>query len=161
MPDQQLAEQAPPVHAEVSYESSDAKLGPIACMGLGIVLLGLFAHVVCFWLFGVLKADEKRNDPGLPALAAKERARLSTDTTKIKEDLKKILPPLLQVDEPQDMSQFRGAEDKWLNSYGWTDAKSGKVRIPIAQAMRLLADTEIAKARGIRVEAAKGKEEQR
>jgi hypothetical protein len=146
MPDQQQADQAP-VSADVSYESSDAQISPIACMGFGIVLLGLVAHIVCLWLFGVLKASEKRDDPGLAPLAAKERPQLI-------KDLGKIPPPRLQIDEAADMENFRKTEEGLLHSYGWTDPKSGKIRIPIAQAIRLLSDPEIAKTRGIRVEVA-------
>jgi hypothetical protein len=44
-----------------------------------------------------------------------------------------------------------------LNSYGWADREAGIIRIPIDEAMRLLADPKIAEARGIRVRTTTGK----
>jgi len=132
MPEQPATSQ-PSEHSDVGYEATDAKLGPLVAFGVGIVLLGLVAHGVCWWMFEALRASTARHDPGLPALAAKERPQLP-------KDLDKIPQPRLQVDESLAMDQFRRDEDARLNSYGWTDAKIGTVHIPIAEAMRLLAN---------------------
>jgi hypothetical protein len=53
----------------------------------------------------------------------------------------RLLPPepRLQVNAPADLRALRAREDAQLNSYGWVDRKAETVRIPIAQAMQLLA----------------------
>jgi hypothetical protein len=52
----------------------------------------------------------------------------------------KIFPsPQLLPDEPKNLSQFRASERSILGGYGWVDQKNGLVRIPIDQAMDLLA----------------------
>jgi hypothetical protein len=144
-----MSEQLPPAeNAEVRFESSDASLGPIVAMGIGIIFLGLLAHGVCLWVFDSLRADTNRSDPQLPALAAKERL-------KFPRDFSKVPGPQLQVDESKDLQAFRKEEDEWLNSYGWTDPKGDNVRIPIDVAMRLLANADFAKAHGIKIAPAK------
>jgi hypothetical protein len=134
----------PPEHAEVRYESSDARMKPIIGIGIGVGLLALLAHVICLWMFDAMRTSADRNDPQLPALAARERL-------KFPQDLAKVPPPQLQVNESQRLSEFRQSEDAMLSSYGWTDMKNGKVRIPVAEAMRLLANPDQAKAHGIKV----------
>ena len=47
--------------------------------------------------------------------------------------------PLLQSDETFDMNRLRAREDALLASYGWADQANGEVRIPIAQAMQIIA----------------------
>ncbi|HYV37304.1 MAG TPA: hypothetical protein VE988_16470 [Gemmataceae bacterium] len=137
---------APAENAEVHYEASDAKIWPIAVMGIGIILLGLVAHSICLWMFDALRASTNRSDPELPALAAKERPK----------NFSKVPAPQLQVDESKDLNTFRKEEDATLNSYGWVDAKSDQVRIPIEEAMRLLANPDLAKTHGVEVAPAKG-----
>jgi hypothetical protein len=45
----------------------------------------------------------------------------------------------LQIDAHNELRQMRVAEDAMLNSYGWVDKDSGRVRIPIERAMEILA----------------------
>jgi hypothetical protein len=149
MPDQPGTGE-PTVHDDVAYEGTDAQLRPLLICGIGVVLLGVLANVLCLWVFDVLKAKTARENPGLPALAAKERPQLP-------QNLNTIPEPRLQVGEARDMERFRQAEEAHMKSYGWVDAKSGTVRIPIDEAMHLLTNLDYAKARGIRIEPAKDK----
>jgi hypothetical protein len=55
-------------------------------------------------------------------------------------------PPALSADAPQleitpreDLRSFEQGQANFVNSYGWTDRSHGIVRIPIKQAMKLLA----------------------
>lgn len=56
--------------------------------------------------------------------------------------------PRLQVSAPKDMQEFRAAEDAILKSYGWVDRAAGVVRIPVDQAMQLLAERGLPAAGG-------------
>jgi hypothetical protein len=80
--------------------------------------------------------------------AAKERAAAPGEETKvvpdtsgraeIEEHLRRTIPsPRLQYDDTHDMDIFKTSEDEWLNSAG--KAQDGGVRIPISQAMDMLA----------------------
>ena len=50
------------------------------------------------------------------------------------------LPPVprLQPDPRQDLAHMKEQQEEILNSYGWADQGTGKVRIPIDRAMDLL-----------------------
>jgi hypothetical protein len=130
---------APESNGQVDYEKTDASSKPVIWIGVGIIVLGLVAHVTCLWLFDVLKARSARRDPGLPPLAARERPKLP-------QQLDRIPEPRLQVDEAHDLDDLRRQEEKILNGRGWVDAKQGTVQIPIGEAMRLY--VEKAKAKG-------------
>jgi hypothetical protein len=133
------------VHPEVRYEKSDANIGAVLAFGAGLVVLGIIVHVAAGWLLASFKKSADRQYPPLPALAAKERPQLP-------QDLGKIPQPRLQQSQTVDLKELRHAEDAHLASYGWVDPKAGIVRIPITEAMRLLADPKTAEARGIRVQ---------
>jgi hypothetical protein len=50
------------------------------------------------------------------------------------------LPPglRLQTNAPEDLKNYREAQDKILTEYGWVDPKAGVVRIPVERAMQIL-----------------------
>lgn len=52
----------------------------------------------------------------------------------------KIFPsPQLEQSEATDLKQFHETEEKVLNGYAWVDPQKGLVRIPVNQAIDLLA----------------------
>ena len=124
---------SPTAHADVRHEKSDARGGAIIALGVLLAVMGLIVQASAGWLFDCLKEREQRKYQRLPVLAATERAQLPRD-------LDKIPQPRLQVSEPVDLAKLRQAEDSLLNSYGWVDREKGIVRIPIDEAMRLLAE---------------------
>jgi hypothetical protein len=148
MPEQPAAND-PPVHSDVNYERGDGGIGFGAAIGISLVLLCTLAYGICLWMFDAFKAAAARNEPGLAPLASRERPKLPSD-------LSKIPLPRLQVHEGADMDEWRRVEDQRLVGYGWTDPQKGTVHIPIGEAMRLLADPEYARDKGIRVAPARG-----
>ena len=55
--------------------------------------------------------------------------------------LRRLPPePRLQIDPRDDLMNMQRAEEQVLNSYGWVDRSGGIVRIPIDQAMTLIAE---------------------
>jgi hypothetical protein len=49
--------------------------------------------------------------------------------------------PRLQIDDgDQDIAEMHAREDLLLNYYSWVDRSSGKVRIPVARAMQIIAE---------------------
>jgi hypothetical protein len=132
------------LHPNVRYEKSDADVRGIVGFGVALGVVLVVIHFALVGLFELFKGSEDCKDPRLPELAASERARLPRD-------LKKIPAPRLQESQTIDMDALRQREEAHLASYGWVDARAGVVRIPIADAMRLLADPQTAAARGILV----------
>jgi len=48
--------------------------------------------------------------------------------------------PRLQAQPREELKNMRAEEDRVLRGYGWADAQTGKVQIPIEEAMRLLGE---------------------
>jgi len=127
---------------DVRYEKSDAHFGPIAAFGIGLAVLGLIIHFV---VGGLLHFFQEETKTYPLSHVARERPKLP-------EDLHQIPEPRLQQSETDDMTRLRFRENTILNSYGWVDAKKGIVRIPIDEAIRILASPKRAKEKGIRVQ---------
>jgi len=69
-----------------------------------------------------------------------ERARVA-EFPLAQDSMRRLPPePRLQVDPREDMANLRRSEDDVLNSYAWVDRNAGVVRIPIDQAMKLIAE---------------------
>lgn len=100
-----------------AFEPSDWSLWPVALIYFAILILLVISCLVLIAAF-----------PG--ALPDVERTL-------------RIAPPgpRLQTDPEAEMQRFRAEEEKWLNTYHWIDKQKGIVHIPIAEAMKRLAQT--------------------
>lgn len=68
--------------------------------------------------------------------------RATVDQT-IQRPLPQYPNPQLQPNPRDDMAKFYSEEMRWLNSAGWIDKAHGNAHIPIADAMRLVAQEGI------------------
>jgi len=109
------------------HETRDVRVGSI----LGCILfLGIAGLAIHFVLAGMLSALSRRAQPTdlwRPVQPATPKASGQRPF------------PLLQVSPPADLEAFRAREQAELETYGWVNRTSGLVRIPIEEAMRLLA----------------------
>jgi hypothetical protein len=112
-------------HPEVRYEQSDVRAGAIVRFAVALVVVVILASVFLLGLFKLLARQERRHDPPPPPLA-QEAGRLPP-------------APRLQSMPLQDLEQLRAEEDKELNGYGWVDEKAGIARIPIDEALKIVA----------------------
>src|SRR5262245_34019074 len=140
-------------NADVAYEPKDVNVRGILIFGLALAAIGLAVHIGVGWLFDTLRRDELAKQPPMSPLVAKERPQLPRD-------LDTIPQPRLQKNETLDLQRLRQEEDAILTGYGWVDRDAGVVRIPIAEAMRMLADPKIADTHGIRAKV-KGNKDQK
>jgi hypothetical protein len=130
------------------YELSDANTG-----GIMVFLVGLFISVGVFFVvcygFGIIinsgmdKADGAPNKWNAPNQIAPRKAIQSNPALE-QEQLAKLTQqfptPRLELDDGnQDLTELHGREDLLLNHYTWVDKPGGAVRIPIEQAMELIA----------------------
>jgi hypothetical protein len=90
-------------------------------------LLFLSCVIIFFVVWGMMHYF-KLNEP------AKTAGHTNLPVTSAEEFPK----PRLEVKGAVDLAKLRAAEDANLDSYGWIDRNSGKVRIPIDRAMQLL-----------------------
>jgi hypothetical protein len=118
----------------VSYEKKDADTRAIVRAGIGLALATLVTSALVLVFFRWLGARESREDAPPPPLARMEPGRQPP-------------APRLQTLPAQDLAAVRAEEDRTLTTYGWVDEQAGIVRIPIDEAMKILAERGEAGAR--------------
>jgi hypothetical protein len=106
------------------HERSDLQPRAIAFFGIGLAATVIVCLILAVWLFDYFASRAAKQDvPPWPL------AKIEAPSE-----------PRLQVFAPKDLAAFRAAEEKILDSYDWVNRQAGTVRIPIDQAMRLLAE---------------------
>jgi hypothetical protein len=112
--------------AGIHHETSDVHVRPLAWLGVGLAALILISMLAVKGIFEFLDRQQARND---------------------------VVPPPMMIQRPQQPPEPRlqttpvpnrklivEQENKLLTTYGWVDSKSGVARIPVDQAMKLLAE---------------------
>ena len=103
------------------HETSDVNVWAIGKFGVALVAICVISLVMLLGLFRYFQAQEE------------------TATTP-KVEPRTIFPqPQLQQTPVLDLRAIRAEEDQILNSYGWVDQPKGVVRIPVSQAIDILA----------------------
>jgi len=105
------------------HETRDIDIRFIGLFSLSMVVLLAGSLALMGWLFGVFA--------GMPL----GRSR----SAPIAETRPYSSAPRLQASPTRDMQEMRRSENARLQSYGWVDRTAGVARIPIDQAMELLA----------------------
>ena len=120
-----MAEQA---HDQTNpgYETTDARITPLAQTGLFITALVIASFIGMIVLFRALDYYQERffDDPVPPLV----ENRVATDA------------PRLQVDPPKQKFELIQSETATLNSYGWVDEQVQVVHIPIERAIDLVSE---------------------
>jgi len=113
----------------VRFERTDVNASALLKAGFVILLVTIATVFFLYWLYFVFVRQEAARQPPPPILKAQEGV---------------LTPPapLLQPSPPVDLAGFRAQEDAILNGYGWVDKEKKIVRVPIDEAMRLLAQRE-------------------
>ena len=133
-----MSEHPAPTNPEVQFEKGDVDATSLLKF-LFWTVVATVAIVFLLWrLYFVFVAREAARQPPPPVM---------------RPDAAQMAPPrpLLQVQpEPpaelgarfaaQNLAEFRAQEDALLGSYGWVDKDLGRVRIPLAEEMRLVAE---------------------
>jgi hypothetical protein len=98
-----------------------------------LVILVASGVLIHFGLFGMQALFHKN------ARAADEQLLSHNVTREVARQAPNFPEPRLQVSPSLDLETFRAREDQQLQTYGWVDRKAGIVRIPINEAMDLVA----------------------
>ena len=137
------------VDASKGYETSDVRVSGVL---VAMVAFGLFAAVsavVGYEIGKVLNARMTAEDEPPSKWARPVDVRPLGNMANNPELQKKMdattnqFPtPKLQTDDGlQDLADLHAREDLLLENYSWVDRSQGKVRIPIARAMELIAQS--------------------
>ena len=116
-----------PGHPGVSHERRDINVFQVTAFGIGL-LLGCIVTVFVIWgLFDFLYSrEDAKNAENPAALMMKDQNKLPPE-------------PRLQANPKVELKDLRDDEAAILNSYGWVDPNKGIVRIPIDQAIDIVA----------------------
>lgn len=115
-----------PSNPDVQFEKEDIRATPVLRFLVGIAITSV---VVCFLLLAFYR--------GMRSYVA----GLQPEPPHMKfEDERQAPAPRLQERPYLDLRENRAREDRILSTYGWVDKSRGVVRIPIALAMRLVAE---------------------
>jgi len=91
-----------------------------------LLITGILLIITCLVMIGLFSYYTKTDVP-IPIVAQPFR------------DFRALTPPpLIQTTPANDIIEYRQAQERLLNSWGWIDQKRGIARMPIDQAMRLL-----------------------
>ncbi len=111
-----------PLNPRIRHETTDVNVWAVGKFGIALVIVTVISLGLVFGLFDVLpgaRRESLRRRPSSPPSCFRSPSCRQT--------------PVL------DLRAIRAEEDKVLNSYGWVDQPKGVVRIPIAQAIDILA----------------------
>lgn len=120
---------------EDDYEHEDLRPGAVytflIALAIGTALIA--AAIMGVYKFGAF--EENSHQPRQNSMVQPEANTARIDPSQ----LTKFAAPRLETNERVEINEFRLKEEQRLNSYGWVDEPSGTVRIPIDQAMKLIA----------------------
>jgi len=117
-----------PGNEEVRYEREDVNSRSTFWFGVWILVIMVVVAVLVKPFYNLLAEHETSTQPPA-AYALPTEPRAPGATT-----------PRLQVEPALDLATLRAHEDRILDSYAWVDKESGIARIPIEDAMRLVAE---------------------
>ena len=120
------------------FERQDLGSRPIYGFLVSLVIIGVLVYFTVWGIFRVLDAYFTKNEAP-PSPMVQQQA--GTPTRAVPEGyVEKTFPePRLESNERTELNDFRLGEEQTLNSYGWVDQNAGVARIPITEAMQLVA----------------------
>ena len=111
----------------VSHERRDVNVFQITAFGIGLMLSCIVVVFAMWAMFDFLAhREDDKNADNPSASMMNERQKLPPE-------------PRLQVTPKIELKDLRADEDAILNGYGWVDPNKGIVRIPIGQAIDIVA----------------------
>lgn len=110
-----------PQSPHAGHETTDVDVWAVGKFAIGLVVVCVVSIGL---LFGLLKFFQSREE---------------TSVANTVEPTKLFPEPQLQKTPIPDLKAIHAEEDKLLNGYAWVDQPKGVVRIPVAQAIEVLA----------------------
>jgi hypothetical protein len=107
----------------VRYERTDIRASAIV-IAAALIAAGVVFAASAAWLV----AERSGTDPGAPNSAS----GMAIDGVR------------LQTAAPADLAAFQREKNERLESYGWVDARAGRVHIPVERAMQLMVERRAA-----------------
>jgi hypothetical protein len=148
------------VDASLGYEPSDVKTTGIVVF---LIAMGIFVVVTAVTCYGIGKVINARmnkedgpNNKWTQTVDIRQLGDLPSNPAmqnKIAEITKSFPTPRVQLDDGnQDVADLHARENLLLDNYTWVDQSKGMVRIPIDQAMQIIAQHGLPVAPAVQTE---------
>jgi hypothetical protein len=111
----------------IDYERRDIDGESVVQIGIVVAVVTVVAAVLVLFLFNRLAEQARRADPPNPPLARHEQGRQAPE-------------PRLQEAPFKDIATLHQEERAILQGYGWVDERAGVARIPVEEAMKIVAE---------------------
>jgi hypothetical protein len=122
------------------FEREDVSTTPLFGFLVGLVVTGVVVYYVIWGVFHFMDAYERKHQQSKSPMVAMQPDTREPNTERTQAKIQQEFPqPRLEDSETTEINDFRYQQDETLASYGWVDQSSGVVRIPIDQAMKLIA----------------------
>ncbi len=121
----------PPENADVSFERTDVDYFQVSAFGIGLLISTIVVAFGIIGLFNFLTKHENAKNPAPIGNMAREKDKLPP-----RPHIQPVPGDALPRVQLQDL---RASEDQLLTHYGWIDEGKGIVRIPISQAIDMVA----------------------
>lgn len=119
------------VNPEVRYERQDVGVSWLVIGAVSILVLTFIGVGLSAW---ILSSMEIRRSEIIPTPLPLIQSRPTPPPPRLQ-------PNIVDNNSPEeDMAILRAREEELLENYGWVDREAGVVRIPIDQAIELLAE---------------------
>lgn len=112
---------------QLDYERKDVDTESVLHVGAIVAVVTILSSVLVLFLFNFMVERARKADPPNPPLARHEQGRQAPE-------------PRLQEMPFKDIGELLAAERQILEGYGWVDEKAGIARIPVAEAMKIVAE---------------------
>jgi hypothetical protein len=111
----------------VDYERKDVDTESVLHVGAIVAVVTILSSVLVLFLFNFMVDQARKADPPNPPLARHEQGRQPPE-------------PRLQEMPFKDIAELRASERQLLDNSGWVDQKAGIAHIPVADAMKIVAE---------------------
>lgn len=128
-------------HPAESFEREDLSPLGVFYFLAGLAIVGITIYFILVGMYRFLDSYDRRHEPPTNPMAVTTGVNPNVMTQpEIQQQIDKTFPkPVLEYSERTQFIHELKNQDKALESYDWVDQKAGIVRIPIEQAMDLVA----------------------
>lgn len=130
-----------PEHPAESFEREDLSPLGVFYFLVGLAIVGITIYFILVGMYRYLDSYDRKHQPAKNPMAITIGINPNVMTQReIQQQVDKTFPmPVLEYSERTQFIQELEKEEEALGSYNWVDQKAGIVRIPIEQAIDLVA----------------------
>ena len=129
----------PPVHNDVTYEGRDINVGTVVKQLIYLGITILIALALCVPVLNYLTARSAENDAPMPPVRA-EMSEPARDAMELPPEPRLQGVPGHEKDAQEDLREKIATDTAANESIGWVDKANGVAKIPVSEAMKIIAE---------------------